>query len=263
MDVSFRSIFAELHPFVPRSKGSMEDRARSAIDAANRIFPAICDLYAVCGIPRHRIMTLDEWCSFWNRDCPTNEVALSESFTKYGSDKATSHDYHRIYGRLLPDAKAPYKIFEIGLGSTNPEILSNMGPNGQPGASLHAFAECYPEAMVYGADIDRDILFQEDRIRTYWIDQTNPESFTFISDYIPGDLDLAIDDGLHCPHANISSLGFMLPKLKIGGHAVIEDIGDNALPIWHAVAVGLSRKYVCNIVKAKDGNLFIVQKAGA
>lgn len=262
MDVSYRSIFAELHPFVPRSKGSIEDRARSAIDAANRIFPAIRDLYAACGKPYNRIVTLDEWQTFCHKDSSTNEAALAESFTRYGSDKATSHDYHRIYGRLLPDAKAPYKIFEIGLGSTNPGILSNMGPNGQPGASLRAFAECYPEAMVYGADIDRDICFQEDRIETYWIDQTNPESFTFIADYIPGDLDLAIDDGLHCPHANINSLAFMLPKLKIGGHAVIEDIGDSAIPIWQAVAAGLSRKYACDIVKAKDGNLFIVRKAG-
>ena len=66
-------------------------------------------------------------------------------------------------------------IFEIGLGSINTKIVSNMGKFGKPGASLRAFRDFCPNAIIYGADIDQSILFKEERIKTlveqinYWI----------------------------------------------------------------------------------------------
>ena len=51
--------------------------------------------------------------------------------------------------------------------------------------------------------IDRRILFHEDRISTFWVDQTDPNSLDALAAQL-GDIkfDLIIDDGLHLPHAN-------------------------------------------------------------
>jgi hypothetical protein len=68
------------------------------------------------------------------------------------------------------------KVFECGVGTNNPNITSNMGVNGQPGASLRVWRDYFQNAEVFGADIDRGILFEEQRIRTFYVDQTNKDS---------------------------------------------------------------------------------------
>ena len=66
-------------------------------------------------------------------------------------------------------------IFELGLGTNNTDVAYNMGPSGRPGASLKSWKEFLPNSMIYGADIDKIVLFNEDRIKTFYCDQTNPD----------------------------------------------------------------------------------------
>jgi hypothetical protein len=92
--------------------------------------------------------------------------------TRHGSDKGKGqgwHNYTTIYSVLFGKLHdQPFLIFELGLGTNNPNFPVNMGINGRPGASLRAWRELFPRALVYGADIDRDILFEEDRIKTFY-----------------------------------------------------------------------------------------------
>lgn len=74
--------------------------------------------------------------------------------------------------------------------------------------------------------------------------------------------DLMIDDGLHSPHANLHSLEFFLPKLKIGGFAVIEDIGVQVLPLWVVVREILGDNFRGAIVKMAAAHVFVVQRTG-
>ena len=67
-------------------------------------------------------------------------------------------------------------LFEIGLGTNNINVRSNMGLDGKPGASLRAFRD-YLNINVYGADVDKGILFEEDKIKTYFIDQLAKKQF--------------------------------------------------------------------------------------
>ena len=46
-------------------------------------------------------------------------------------------------------------ILEIGLGTNNPILVSTMGSNGRPGASLYSFREYLPKSNIYGADVDK------------------------------------------------------------------------------------------------------------
>ena len=51
-----------------------------------------------------------------------------------------------------------------------------MGSTGQPGASLKMWRDYFPNAMIFGADIDKDILFNDQRITTFYVDQLNSDS---------------------------------------------------------------------------------------
>jgi hypothetical protein len=135
-----------------------------------------------------------------------------------------------------------------------------MGVSGKPGASLRAFRDFCPNALIFGADIDRRVLFSEDRISTFYVDQTELATFARLSGELPCDFDLIIDDGLHSPDANINTLTFALPKLKCGGWAVIEDICVDSLSIWQLVTSLLPPAYKAQIFQADGGLLFAVQR---
>ena len=49
-----------------------------------------------------------------------------------------------------------------------------MGINGKPGASLYGWSDFFPNSKIFGADIDINILFRTERIKTYYCDQLNP-----------------------------------------------------------------------------------------
>lgn len=195
-----------------------------------------------------------------NPACQDRAETLSYQFASNGSDKSTLHDYHLFYASILQDPDSVQAILEIGLGSTSSDAPCNMGVNGKPGASLRAWREVCVNAEIYGADIDRSILFQEDRIHTFFVDQTDPSAFRALAEAVPPIFDLIIDDGLHAVDANLQTLIFALPRLKPQGWFVIEDIAPAAQPLWQVVASLLADHYQVHQIKAKNGHLFAVQR---
>ena len=187
----------------------------------------------------------------FNRE-PKIAEKLKERFMHYGSDKSKGHKYHLIYGEILArlGADSALNILEVGLGTNNPALISNMGKNGQPGASLRAFRDVVTNGKVYGADIDVDILFTEPNILTAWVDQLEPSSFWDMNRYF-GDprYDLVIDDGLHSVSANLNTLLFGLEVLKPGGWVVIEDIWSPKV-CW---------KTIYRLLPAENFNKFIIE----
>lgn len=155
------------------------------------------------------------------KDAPENE--LCSIMKKYGSDKGGDwHNYTRFYYDIF-DKLGTKNIFELGLGTNNITIPSNMGADGVPGASHRGWKEWFPNAMVWGADIDKNILFSDDRIQTFYVDQTNPLAIRELVAKIP-DQDIIIDDGLHTFEANHCFWKHMYTRVKPGGMYVIEDI---------------------------------------
>jgi SAM-dependent methyltransferase len=167
---------------------------------------------------------------------------LAELFKLHGSDKSTKHDYHRIYSAVLAGRRLdPLKILEIGIGTNDPTRTSTMGTNGTPGASLRAWRDWAPHATVYGADIDRNVLFKEDRISTYYVDQLDHVALDELaSEFEPNSFDLVIDDGLHEPLANLNSLKFASKLVKPTGYIVVEDIVEADAIFWPAI-IGAAR----------------------
>lgn len=187
-------------------------------------------------------------------------MRLKAVLGQHGSDKAARHNYHHLYGAILANFPADGAILEIGLGTNNPDVASNMGPNGKPGASLRAFSQMLPGARIFGADVDRRILFQEDAIATFFVDQTNPGTLAALGDKLPKSIDLIIDDGLHAPNANLATLSFALPRLAAGGWFVVEDIAHSAEPLWRVMAVLAGPHYRTWVVRSEAALLFVVHK---
>jgi hypothetical protein len=156
--------------------------------------------------------------------------------TRHGSDKGRGwHNYTTIYSVLLRNLNSqPLVIFELGLGTNNPELLSTMGVTGKPGASLRGWRELFPRSLVYGADIDRSILFEEERIKTYYCDQLDGAAVRdlWTRPGLDGGADILVEDGLHTFEANISFLNGALERLRPGGIYVVEDIRGETMKEW-------------------------------
>ena len=184
---------------------------------------------------------------------------LATLFDFYGSDK-TRHGYHKLYAQILGETRNVKKVLEIGLGSNNEDVVSNMSAAGRPGASLRAFRDLCENAEIFGADVDRRILFEDERIKTFWVDQLDRSSLQNLRNRIPNDFDLVIDDGLHAPDANVSTLILGMQTIRIGGWVVIEDINPAAESLWKVIGALLPPSFSATVFHAKYALLFAVRR---
>jgi len=203
---------------------------------------------------------------------------LCRIMTKYGSDKGNHgwHNYTTVYSALLNERrKEPLRVFELGLGSTNPQLASNMGHmggDGRPGASLRGWRDIFPRSSIFGADIDGTILFQDDRIKTFYCDQLDETAIRELwsQPELQAGADVIVDDGLHTFEANVSFLERSLDRLHPGGIFVIEDIRRELLDTWcewlQEVARGRHSSYeyallaVPNRLNEIDNNLVVIRR---
>ena len=196
-------------------------------------------------------------------DCNEDVLALRKILDTKGSDKGSKHQYDLIYANLLRIKKnEKISILEIGLGTNKADTPSNMGKGGFPGASLKAWKEYFPQGVIVGCDIDSRILFQEERIITYELDQTSAASWRKFLAQVPiNEFDLIIDDGLHAPHPNLSTVKYTLPLLTNDGILVIEDITDAAIPVWRLLQIVLKNKWELEIIETKASYVVVISKS--
>ena len=182
---------------------------------------------------------------------------LKNLFNQYGSDKAKSLLVY-IYFEIFSNFKIN-SLFEIGLGTNNIKVRSNMGLDGKPGASLRAFRD-YLGIKIYGADVDEKILFEEKNIETYFIDQLETKTIKNIKKSIPK-LDLIIDDGLHQPDANLNVILDLLDHLNPNGILVIEDIEPNFVHTFKIIEkiFNNSDSYKSSLIKMRIGYCLLIQ----
>ena len=251
----------KLGQFAPNTSGYYQGLEKTIHDltlqSVTQVFPTLA---LICDRFRHKpleVIASEQFCHSFDAIDEAN--TLKKVFDSYGCDKAQNHDYHYVYGAVLKNLGKTDSMLEIGLGTTNTDVVSNMGKIWVPGNSLRAFREYLPESEIYGADVDKRILFQEERIKTYFVDQTDESTIKALNKEIPGKLDLLIDDGLHAPNANMAVLANAFDKIRAGGWLVIEDISPEALPIWSVTSALLPPQYTSYLIEAKGGMVFAVR----
>ena len=105
----FDEIFNGLPSFYPTSGGKEGTLAVLTLRAAQNTFPLLLRLIEESGRKPLVTVSADEFCS--NSVSRDNAATLGKLFAKYGSDKP-SHQYHFIYGAIVPGAK---DLLEIGV----------------------------------------------------------------------------------------------------------------------------------------------------
>ena len=204
---------------------------------------------------------------------------LSELCEKYGSDKGFTnfnidkkpykwhpHTYSIYYHSIFNLSRESIKnVFECGLGTNNHNIKSNMTKNAIPGPSLRVWRDYFCNAQIFGGDIDKKILFEEERIKTFYVDQLNTSSIKSMWESIKVEnFDIIIDDGLHESEANYNFFINSFHKLKKNGIFVIEDVSNNSLVYLQNKLKKYNVDIVIGFTKFKkvyhDNNLIIIRK---
>jgi hypothetical protein len=165
------------------------------------------------------------------------ESILARLCDYYGSDKGEcqnidhpypwpAHSYTDYYTNIFRHCRESVRrVFECGLGTNDSRFSNSMGPLGKPGASLRVWRDYFPSAFIFGGDIDRQVLFQEERIKTFFLDQLSPEAIDdFWSQVDQSDFDLMIDDGLHTFQAGSTLFLHSINRLAVNGIYIIEDV---------------------------------------
>ncbi len=245
----FNFLKYDFSEYIPNSKGS----------------PFVINRLIKENIKNHtkNLLEISEWFNKVEvknlRDLESDEktvYSLNNLFEKYGSDK-NKHGYDFLYAYLFSKISKTPRILEIGIGTNNENIASNMGGKGKPGASLKAFSDYFPNSEIYGADVDTNILFNSGNIKTFYLDQNNIESFHNVK-IENKHFDLIIDDGLHMQSANLNTIRFALQKLKLGGLLVIEDIPTSALGTWKIINNLVKKPFNLEIIKCTDNYVVVL-----
>ena len=209
-----------------------------------------------------------------NRPTPLCEIMGRNKSDKGSMNIKTSHhNYTTFYYKIFKDiADKELRIFELGLGTNDVTMKSNMGANGRPGASLYGWAEFFKNSQIFGADIDKKILFNTDRIHTFYCDQTKPDIIRDMwnnEQLLQDKFDIMIDDGLHEFSANICFFENSIHKLKSGGYYIIEDIQNNEKDLFFDVIKKLESEYpnclfkflsIPSYVNSNDNSIVVVYK---
>jgi len=151
------------------------------------------------------------------------ENYLEELGEKYKPTKR-NHNYLKHYWRHFGDIRLNAKnVMEIGV---------------QTGSSLHMWAEFFPEAMIYGVDIDETCRkFEGERIKICISSSTDSAAMHALAREAGGTFDVIIDDGSHYYGDQIDTFKNLFPFVNDGGFYAAEDLG---------VAQGVHRQIAVN-----------------
>ncbi|ACL61113.1 glycosyltransferase [Methylobacterium nodulans] len=182
-----------------------------------------------------------------------NPTKTCEVFYYQESDKALAwHNYSYFYHFILRKYRNHgAKLLEVGIGTNYEDVPSSMGPTGVPGASLRGWREFLGDGHVFGADVDRRILFSSRSIDTFFVDQCDAHTIGQMWERIGQPLDVVVDDGLHEFSANLRFFENSKDHVKPGGIFILEDVAYHEIPMWRDYILNAGREGC--IVKIPNG----------
>lgn len=142
---------------------------------------------------------------------------LSDLFRKWATDKGVN-GYSGLYECLFHRHRLRVQsLLEIGIGTMIPGALSSMvgfaQPGYSPGGSLKVWREYFPNAFIYGMDIQPDTQFDDEvRIATILCDSRDADQVSRTLRYSPHkSFDVIIDDGSHWCTDQLATLANLFP----------------------------------------------------
>ncbi len=116
----------------------------------------------------------------------------------YGTDKISSHGYHRFYDKELQEYK---NIKDIGILEIGVESFQ----------SIDMWKDYFPQAFVYGIDINKE--YKDGRIHIFRSDQSDVTNLEIIKNEIAHPIYFINDDGSHLPEHQLISFDFLFSNV--------------------------------------------------
>jgi len=145
---------------------------------------------------------------------------LTDLAEKYRTDKGYGHHYTEVYEYFFYPVKYDTKkILEIGIAG---------------GASLKMWRDYFPNAVIYGIDINDESALNSPTIKTFIADQSDRKKLQAFIDAHGDGFDIILDDGGHSMEQQQISFGYFFKYLKSGGYYIIEDMHTSIFAYYHA-----------------------------
>lgn len=163
----------------------------------------------------------------------TLAVRMHEALCASYSDKASFHEYHKVYAHVMGDMEIN-NFLEIGL------FLNDLQHT-----DLNAWASLYPDANIYGGDVKTSQLFNRNNIQMHYADQSDSDSLTVLKNAFPVEFDVILDDASHMHGPTINTFVNLFPAVKSGGVYMIEDclVDNSASGGWQHTVAGLTEYF--------------------
>lgn len=139
---------------------------------------------------------------------------LTKLAIKYGTDRHpwAKHSYTPYYYELFQNRrKSIKKILEIGVGE---------------GKGLRMWQDFFPNAKIFGAEIDPARIFKEDRIEVIYCDQSKEDDLIALLKKTGTDIDFVVEDASHKPEDQVFTCLTLMRYLTKEVTYVIEDVAD-------------------------------------
>jgi len=158
--------------------------------------------------------------------------SLTQIALEHHTDKAFYHKFTEFYDKKLSHLRHEnINLLEIGVAK---------------GDSLRTWKEYFPNASIYGVDINNLKYYEEDRIQIEQADQTDVNRMNDIFGKIK--FDIIIDDGGHSMYQQQLSLISLFHRLKKGGFYILEDL-HTSLEYHYFYNNDLSKKTTLELIK--------------
>ena len=167
-------------------------------------------------------MKLPRWLAMTGTKRKGNLDEFSRIAIRHGTDKYGSHLYTPIYNELFaPLRDRRIKLLEIGVGGYGQPLSGGLG--------LSAWAQFFPNASIYGLDIEEKRFPTDPRIKILRGSQNDRDVLDRIW-HEHGPFDIVIDDGSHDPEHVLTSFRCLYPKMSEDGIYVVEDTQTSFWP---------------------------------
>lgn len=133
-------------------------------------------------------------------------------------------------GDQLPDGNGYANFYEKWFSNIKYSCANILEIGISEGGSLKANYEYFPNSQIYGLDILEKNQFENDRIKTFVLDQGNDNELDSFIIYCRNNninFDIIIDDGSHSVMHQQRTFGKFFKLLKNDGLYIIEDLGSS------------------------------------
>jgi hypothetical protein len=132
---------------------------------------------------------------------------------QYNTDKY-EHGFIDVYEPYFNNMSESKHILEIGV---------------YYGGSLKYLSDKFKDGNIYGIDIEDKTQYDEERIKTYIVNQEDRNALNKFLEETNVEFDIIIDDGGHTMKQQQVSFGTLIKRLKKGGIYILEDLHTSRL----------------------------------